>query len=39
MHVHNFSLTELDMMMPYEREIYTMLLMDYLDKKEKQKGG
>ena len=33
---HNWSLTELEEMMPWEREIYTGLLMNYL-KEEKQR--
>ena len=31
---HNFSLTELENMMPWEREIYIGLLMDYLEKEK-----
>jgi len=35
---HNYSLTELDSMMPWEREIYVNLLMQYLEEeKERQK--
>ena len=33
---HNYSLDELDNMMPWEREIYIGLLMNYL-KEEKEK--
>jgi len=33
---HNFSLTELEDMMPWEREIYTNLLLNYLEQ-EKQR--
>ena len=42
---HNYSLTELENMMPWEREIYIGLLLDYLEKekermeKEKRKNG
>ena len=33
---HNYSLTELENMMPWEREIYIGLLMNYLrDEKER----
>ena len=31
---HNYSLTELDNMMPWEREIYIGLLLDYLEKEK-----
>lgn len=31
---HNFSLTELENMMPFEREIYVTLLKDHLTKEE-----
>ena len=33
---HNYSLTELENMMPWEREIYVGLLLEYL-KEEKEK--
>jgi len=33
---HNYSLTELEDMMPWEREIYVNLLMNYLEQ-EKQR--
>ena len=33
---HNYSLTELENMIPWEREIYIGLLLEYL-KEEKQK--
>jgi hypothetical protein len=33
---HNYSLTELEDMMPWEREIYTNLLLNYLEQ-EKQR--
>ena len=32
---HNYSLTELDDMMPWEREVYLCLLMKYLKEEEK----
>ena len=40
---HNYSLTELDNMMPWEREIYIAMLIEHLQKKtdklrEKDKG-
>ena len=42
---HKYSLTELDEMMPWEREIYVSLLMEYIKneneriEKENQKRG
>jgi len=36
MQFHKYSLTELEAMMPWEREIYTMLLVNYL-KEENQR--
>jgi len=33
---HNYSLTELDNMMPWEREIYIAMLIDYI-KQENEK--
>ena len=32
---HNYSLTELDNMVPWEREIYLGLLMNFLKEEEK----
>ena len=32
---HNYSLTELDNMMPWEREIYLGLLMNFLKEEQK----
>ena len=32
---HNYSLTELENMMPWEREIYLGLLMKYLEEEKK----
>lgn len=36
MQYHNYSLTELDNMYPFEREIYLNMLIDYLEKKKQQ---
>lgn len=36
MQIHNYSLDELDNMMPWEREIYLTLLMQHI-KEEKEK--
>ena len=35
----NYSLTELDNMMPWEREVYLTLLLDHLKEKEQQKNN
>ena len=38
---HQYSLTELDIMMPWEREIYVAMLIDHLkevEERSKQKG-
>tara|TARA_Y100000114_G_C11575230_1_gene238381 strand:+ start:339 stop:476 length:138 start_codon:yes stop_codon:yes gene_type:complete len=32
---HKYSLTELDDMMPWEREIYVNLLMQFIEEEEK----
>ena len=32
---HNYSLTELENMIPWEREIYIVLLMNYLKEEKK----
>ena len=32
---HNYSLTELENMMPWEREIYVGLLMQYLEEEKR----
>ena len=32
---HNYSITELENMMPWEREIYLGLLMKYLEEEKK----
>ena len=34
---HNYSLTELENMMPWEREVYIGLLMEYIKKGENEK--
>ena len=34
---HNYSLTELDNMMPWEREIYIGLLLNYLEEEKKRR--
>jgi len=44
MNQHNFSITELDEMMPWEREIYVSLVEDHVKKenermKKQQKNG
>ena len=33
MQEHNYSLTELENMMPWEREIYVSMLIEHLNKK------
>jgi len=42
MQYHKYSLTELENMMPWERDIYLTLLKDYIDsenlKKQQQEG-
>tara|TARA_B100001057_G_scaffold436238_1_gene467153 strand:- start:468 stop:593 length:126 start_codon:yes stop_codon:yes gene_type:complete len=35
----NYSLTELDNMMPWEREVYLTLLLDHLKEKEQQQNN
>lgn len=32
MQEHHYSLTEIESMIPWEREIYVALLIDYIDK-------
>lgn len=41
MHEHSFSLNALDDMIPWEREIYTSLVEDYVKKanEDKKKNG
>ena len=36
---HNFSLTEIENMIPYEREIYVSLLIKHLREKEEKNGN
>ena len=36
---HGFNLSELDMMFPYERDIYVMQLIKYLEDKQKSHGA
>lgn len=35
MYVHKFSLTELEDMLPYERDVYQTLLEQYIEEKNK----
>ena len=35
MQFHKYSLTELENMLPWEREIYVMLLINYLEEENK----
>jgi hypothetical protein len=35
---HKYSITEIENLMPFERDIYVQLLLDYLEK-EKEKAG
>ena len=39
MHEFKYSLTELEDMMPFEREIYIGLLLQHLEKKRKQNAS
>lgn len=41
MYLHKFTLSDLENMMPWEREVYTSLLENYIEevKKKKQKGS
>lgn len=41
LHHHKYSLTELEMMMPWEREVYVSLLLDQMEKEkeERMKNG
>ena len=34
---HNWSLTELDSLIPFEREIYINMLMDYIQKENERR--
>lgn len=38
-HKFNYSMTELDNMLPYEREIYISLLLQHLEKKRQQNAN
>jgi hypothetical protein len=35
---HNWSLTELDDMMPWEREVYVELLIEHLEEQKKEQA-
>lgn len=37
MYLHKFSISDLEDMMPWERDVYISLLSNYLDEKEKKK--
>jgi len=37
MHHYHYSLTEIDQMIPWEREIYLDMLLDYLKEQEQRK--
>ena len=37
MHHYHYSLTEIDNMIPWEREIYLDILLDYLKEQEQRK--
>ena len=36
---HKYSLTEIENMIPFERDIYVDMLLDYLNKLEQQKDN
>jgi hypothetical protein len=36
MQIHKYSLTEIENMMPWEREIYISMLLQYLEKKNQE---
>lgn len=36
---HGYSLTELDNMLPFEREIYLALLLEWLEKEEQRRNN
>lgn len=36
---HGFNLTEIEQMLPYERDIYIITLIEYIKKKQKQQEG
>lgn len=35
---HNYSLTEIENMLPWERDIYVGMLLDYLEKKKQRES-
>jgi len=37
--LHNFTISELENMIPYEREVYISLLEDYIKKEEERLNG
>ena len=37
MKYHGYSSTELEEMLPFERDVYVMLLVDYLEKEKERK--
>tara|TARA_X000001382_G_scaffold48090_1_gene32587 strand:- start:262 stop:432 length:171 start_codon:yes stop_codon:yes gene_type:complete len=39
MHHHKYSLAELEDMFPFEREIYTSLLLEFIKQQESQSRG
>lgn len=39
MYKHNFTITELEDMIPWEREIYINLLENYIEEKNKKNSG
>jgi hypothetical protein len=38
MHHHKYSLSELENMIPWEREVYTNLLLAYLQEEERERS-
>jgi hypothetical protein len=38
MYLHKFSLTELEDMIPFERDVYISLLENHIEEKNKKKG-
>jgi len=39
MQFHKYSLTEIENMIPWEREVYVNLLLDYLKKENEKNNG
>lgn len=39
MQYHKYSLTELEEMLPFEREVYVALLMQYLEEEKKRQAA